>query len=261
MKIRKSHLLTPLLTLCFMPEAHSLSLLMQKYHNVEFAVVEVSEHDSLQLFWKNAATEQPYQSFSTLNKTLQKEKKQLLFAINSGIFGQDQSPLGWHMEKGELLKGLNQITRTNAIGNFSLIPNGVFFVNKDGSRHVLETENFLRNQKRYEPLYATQSGPMLVVNGQLHPKFFPSSDSLKYRSGVCVKNNTAYFAVTQSPINFYYFAKFFQAELGCKDALYLDGTLSQLSYLGKIYGAPFWNVRPYVGIWAVTSPMTKETSK
>lgn len=126
MKIRKSHLLAPLLTLCFMPEAHSLSLLMQKYHNVEFAVVEVSEHDSLQLFWKNAATEQPYQSFSTLNKTLQKEKQQLLFAINSGIFGQDQSPLGWHMEKGELLKGLNQITRTNAIGNFSLIPNGVF---------------------------------------------------------------------------------------------------------------------------------------
>lgn len=235
----------------------SPALMIQEkaYHQVDFVVVEVSEQDALQLFWKQPNIDQAYQSFNGLAKTLAKQKKSVLFAINSGIFGQDQSPLGWHVEEGIRLQALNQVTRKDATGNFSLIPNGVFFIDKSGKHYVLETEQFLKEQTQYDITYATQSGPMLLIDGRLHPKFFSSSDSLKYRSGVCVQNNKTYFAVTQNPINFYYFAKFFQDELGCDNALYLDGTLSQLYYQGKIYGAPFWNVRPYVGIWAVTKPL------
>ncbi len=230
----------------------ALTLQEQKYNNVDFAVVEVSEKDSLRLFWKQPNDEQAYQSFNSLSKTLAKRQINVTFAINSGIFGQDQSPLGWHVENGERLQSLNRITRKDAIGNFSMIPNGVFFIDKNGKRYVIETEQFLKDQYKYDVAYATQSGPMLVIDGKLHPKFYESSDSLKYRSGVCVKDQSTYFAVSQNPINFYYFAKFFQDKLKCDNALYLDGTLSQLYYYGKIYGAPFWNVRPYVGIWAVT---------
>ncbi len=245
------------LILCLMAiqsSAFALTIREQAYQKVDFAVVEVSKDDHLQLFWKQPDLDQAYQSFNGLTKTLAKQKKTVLFATNSGIFGQDQSPLGWHVEKGERLQALNQVTRKDATGNFSLIPNGVFFIDKSGKQYVLETEQFLKNQKQYNIADATQSGPMLVIDGKLHPKFFASSDSLKYRSGVCVHNDKTYFAITQQPINFYYFAKFFQDELGCDNALYLDGTLSQLYYQGKIYGAPFWNVRPYVGIWAVTNP-------
>lgn len=233
----------------------ALNITEQKYHNVDFATVEISEDDGLQLFWKQPNQEQAYRSFNGLIKTLSKQNKKLIFAINSGIFGQDQSPLGWHVEDGIRLQALNQVTRKDAKGNFSLIPNGVFFIDQTGRHYVLETEAFLKDQKKYNATYATQSGPMLIVDGKLHPKFFASSDSLKYRSGVCVKDRQTYFVVTQNPINFYYFAKFFQNELNCNNALYLDGTLSQLYYQGKIYGAPFWNVRPYVGIWAITAPL------
>ena len=234
--------------------AFALTLQEHTYHKVDFAVVEVSKNDDLQLFWKQPDADQAYQSFNGLSKTLAKQKKNVLFATNSGIFGQDQSPLGWHVEKGVKLQALNQVTRKDATGNFSLIPNGVFFIDQSGKHYVLETEKFLQNQHQYTIANATQSGPMLIIDGKIHPKFFAASDSLKYRSGVCVKNEQTYFAITQQPINFYYFAKFFQDELGCDNALYLDGTLSQLYYHGKIYGAPFWNVRPYVGIWAVTEP-------
>ncbi|GAA5096801.1 phosphodiester glycosidase family protein [Wohlfahrtiimonas larvae] len=238
---------------------HNLSFALDirevTYHQVDFVVAEVSQDDHLQLFWKQPNTDQAYQSFNGLTKTLAKQKKQVLFATNSGIYGRDQTPLGWHVENGERLQVLNQVTRKDAIGNFSLIPNGVFFIDQSGQHYVLETEEFLKEQNKYNIVDATQSGPMLVINGQLHPKFFSTSDSLKYRSGVCVKDHITYFSITQKPINFYYFAKFFQEKLGCDNALYLDGTLSQLYYQGKIYGAPFWNVRPYVGIWAVTEPI------
>lgn len=251
-KFRPANILLSLIAV--QSSALGLTIQEQSYHQTDFVVVEVSQNDDLHLYWKQPDADQAYQSFNGLAKTLAKQKKSLLFATNSGIFGQDKSPLGWHVEKGQRLQPLNQVTRKDAIGNFSLIPNGVFFTDQSGKRHVLETETFLKVQQQYEIVDATQSGPMLIIDGKLHPKFFATSDSLKYRNGVCVQNDSTYFVITQQPINFYYFAKFFQDELNCDNALYLDGTLSQLYYLGKIYGAPFWNVRPYVGIWAVTKP-------
>lgn len=253
-KLFSTTILTSALALCY--SASALNMQQQNYKNVDFVVVEVSENDPLNLYWKNTSTEQPYRSLSNLIKIMAKQKEEVLFAINSGIFAQNQSPLGLHVEKGQRLHSLNQVTRNNAIGNFSLIPNGVFFVDDNGKRHVLETEQFLKNQHKFTIVDGTQSGPMLLIDGKMHPKFYASSDSLKYRSGVCVHNDMTYFVVTQSPINFYYFAKFFQDQLSCQNALYLDGTLSQLYYRNRYYGAPFWYVRPYVGIWSVTQPLS-----
>ncbi len=240
----------------WMSTAYSIELTSWNESDNEFIVATISpDTDRLEQFWLNPVTNKPYGSISTLAKALSKQGKQLEFAINSGIFSKDQRPLGWYIEHGEKLQSLNVIAKENAKGNFSLVPNGVFFIDKDGSAHILETHDFLAKQDQFQPKFATQSGPILLVNGEMHPRFIKGSDSLKYRSGVCVDpDNKVQFVVTQTPINFYDFALFFKNRLKCENALYLDGTLSQLYFRGRFYGAPFWNVRPYVGMWGVTVP-------
>jgi uncharacterized protein YigE (DUF2233 family) len=100
---------------------------------------------------------------------------------------------------------------------------------------------------------ATQSGPMLVIDGQVNPAFDETSDSLKWRSGVCAKTpHAVVFAVSESPVSFHAFARVFRDDLGCRDALYLDGTLSRIyTRNGGYAGAPAVMVKPYAGMFAV----------
>lgn len=75
--------------------------------------------------------------------------------------------------------------------------------------------------------FATQSGPMLVVNGLIHTAFRDGSTNLHIRNGVGIlPDNKVIFAMSKKEINFYDFAKYFQS-LGCKNALYLDGFVSR----------------------------------
>jgi uncharacterized protein YigE (DUF2233 family) len=101
--------------------------------------------------------------------------------------------------------------------------------------------------------WATQSGPMLVIDGQLNNQFIGDSNSTKWRSGVCAHGpHQVVFAVSESPVNFHTFASLFRDKLGCRDALYLDGTISQFYIDGTGYtGAPTFMVKPYAGIFAV----------
>jgi len=95
-----------------------------------------------------------------------------------------------------------------------------------------------------------------VIAGQLNPQFVDDSGSLKWRSGVCAKTpHEVVFAVSEVPVNFHDFARLFRDELGCRDALYLDGSISQIFVNGDGYaGAPAFLVRPYAGIFAVFAP-------
>jgi hypothetical protein len=47
-------------------------------------------------------------------------------------------------------------------------PNGIFYI-AAGRAAVAETQAFLK--QRPQTNLATQSGPMLVINGRLHPRF------------------------------------------------------------------------------------------
>ena len=49
---------------------------------------------------------------------------------------------------------------------------------------VMETEAFAKSGRK--PDFATQSGPMLVINGKIHPKFSETGTSAKVRNGVGV---------------------------------------------------------------------------
>lgn len=151
--------------------------------------------------------------------------KQPLFAMNGGMYDPDLSPVGYFVENGRKLRQANM---RRGPGNFHMLPNGVFFVEGDKAG-VMETGAFLKRNRR--PDFATQSGPMLVINGQLHPKFRAKSESRKIRNGVGVSadGRKATFVLSDEPVTFHAFAKVFQRHLNTPNALFLDGSISQLA--------------------------------
>jgi uncharacterized protein YigE (DUF2233 family) len=128
-----------------------------------------------------------------------------------------------YVEAGRELKPL---TRASGEGNFYLAPNGVFWTDQAGRPHVDETEAFAASTVR--PAFATQSGPMLVWRGAVHPRFQPNGASQLIRNGVGVRGDEAFFVISDDPVSFGRFARFFRDGLGCPDALFFDGTVSSL---------------------------------
>ncbi len=166
---------------------------------------------------------QPLANFDALAVNLKTEGRELRFAMNAGMFGTDLKPIGLFVENGVLAKKLNT---KNGYGNFHLKPNGVFYV--EGNRlGVAATDDYVK--LGIKPDFATQSGPMLVINGQIHPKFSETGASYKMRNGVgMVNDHTAVFVITENAVNFYAFATFFRDELKCANALFFDGSISSL---------------------------------
>ncbi len=166
---------------------------------------------------------QPFGYLASLAEGLQQEGHTLLFAMNAGMFDENQRPIGYYVEDGKLLKRLN---RRNGGGNFHLKPNGVFYV-KDGKAGVMETEAFARSG--IKPDYASQSGPMLVINGKIHPKFSETGTSRKLRNGVGIDAaGRAYFVISENAVTFWEFATLFRDELKTDNALFFDGSVSSL---------------------------------
>ena len=178
--------------------------------------------DGIRLY-ENDRSGKPYGSFRALENDLRQDRIYVRFAMNGGMYRDDQSPLGLYVENGKEQRALN--TRSGW-GNFHLLPNGVFYI-QSGRVGVMETRAFAA--AGIKPLYATQSGPMLVIDGKLHPVFLPDSTSFKTRNGVGVTDDgKAVFAVSDGPVRFHDFATLFRDELGCRNALFLDGSISSL---------------------------------
>lgn len=208
-----------------------------------YTVAEVDlTRDRLELHWLNPTTGQPYASFAQVQGRLGKQGREMLFATNSGIYAPGLRPLGLHVEGGKTLVPINN---ARSGGNFALLPNGVFWVR--GQRAgVTETGAYRRLDP--QPTFATQSGPLLLAGGQIHPAFNKGSTSFKVRSGVGVcQDGRVRFAVSAGPVNFYAFAVFFRDRLKCPDALYLDGSISA-------YATPQDNTQlaDFAGIWTVS---------
>ncbi len=217
-----------------------------------YRIVKVDlKREVLSLHWRNPQSGQAFGSIESLRQWGDAHAQRLLFAANAGIYDKQFAPLGLHVENGKTLVPLNLVHGNPASGNFSLLPNGVFAIYADSHAAVRTSADFKADGK--SALWATQSGPMLVIDGQLNEQFLDDSGSLKWRSGVCAKTPTkVVFAVSEAPVNFHTFARLFRDQLGCRDALYLDGSISQLYVDGEDYaGAPSFMVKPYAGIFAV----------
>jgi len=216
-------MLVALLLALAWPAAAEAGCQGMSYGGDDYTVCEFDlRTDHVQLF--NLGSDgQPYLGFDALNAALAAQGHKLSFAMNGGMFGPDYKPVGLYIEGG---KALHKVNRANGKGNFALKPNGVFWVagNHGG---VTETEAFARSGVK--PDYATQSGPMLVINGQIHPKLSPNGTSQKIRNGVgMVDDHTVEFVISDGFVTFYNFALLFRDGLNCRNALFLDGSVSSL---------------------------------
>jgi uncharacterized protein YigE (DUF2233 family) len=138
-------------------------------------------------------------------------------------FDERGKPIGLMVENG---KQVHAINLKAGGGNFHLMPNGVFLVRKDGRSEVVTS-------KAYKPSpdirFATQSGPMLVIEGKLHPKFDVDGTSRYVRNGVGVgRDGKALFVISEDSVSFGKFARFFRDQLKVRNALYVDGSVSSL---------------------------------
>jgi len=193
------------------------------FHNNAFTVCTFdTTKDKISLFNLDASG-QPFGGFERLSQDLNRKSQQLLFAMNAGMFDTSLKPIGLYVENGRQLKKLN---RQNGSGNFALKPNGVFYV-AGKTAGVMESEAFAKSG--IKPDFATQSGPMLVINGAIHPRLSPDGISAKVRNGVgMVDDHTAVFAISDGLVTFYDFATLFRDQLNCHNALFLDGSVSSL---------------------------------
>jgi uncharacterized protein YigE (DUF2233 family) len=160
-------------------------------------------------------------SLQNLKTFAEGNNKKLLFAANGGMYTPEQGPLGLFIQHNKTLKALNTASGS---GNFHLKPNGVFYITTNKTAVICTTTDFKSNA---DIKYATQSGPMLVIDGEIHPAFKQGSVNLHIRNGVGIlPDNTVVFAQSKAEINLYDFASYFK-DLGCKNALYLDGFVSR----------------------------------
>ncbi|MCB9675329.1 MAG: phosphodiester glycosidase family protein [Alphaproteobacteria bacterium] len=152
-----------------------------------------------------------------------KEGRVVRAATNAGMYHADRSPVGLHVQRGVERA---PVVRNARGGNFGLLPNGVFAVDGAGASVVTTPEWTATSGSTW---LATQSGPMLVIDGEVHPRFDPAGTSLKLRSGVGVADaGHVVLALSLEPVRFHDFATLFRDALGCDDALFLDGTVSAL---------------------------------
>lgn len=167
----------------------------------------------------------PYRNFAAYSAARGADEAPVAFAMNGGMFDEEGHAIGYYVEAGERLKQLN---RAEGPGNFHMLPNGVFYGDASENWHVWDSERFYRDVDR-RPEFGTQSGPMLVIAGELHPAISPAGDSVRIRNGVGVDPaGRAHFVISEEPISFGRFARYFRDVVGTPNALFLDGTVSQL---------------------------------
>lgn len=168
------------------------------------------------------ADKQPFGSLAAFAASI--DPAAIAFAVNGGMYGDDLKAIGYYVENGERLKELD---RAEGEGNFYMKPNGVFF-GTGGKWQVLGSNTFF-NTVGDRPQFGTQSGPMLLVDGKLHPDIQDDGPSRAIRNGVGVDaGGKAHFVIADAPVSFGQLARYFRDEVKVKNALYLDGQVSSL---------------------------------
>jgi uncharacterized protein YigE (DUF2233 family) len=194
------------------------------HDGILYALCEVNPTTQRLELYLNDASGRPYGHFSAIDDMLATRGQTLAFAMNAGMYHTSRRPVGLYIEDGETLAPLQ--TR-ESFGNFGLLPNGLLCLTESGAQ-VIETLRYQREAPACRA--ATQSGPMLVIDGALHPRFLPDSTSRYIRNGVGTTANgdRAIFVISRNPVTFHQFGSFFRDALGLPQALYFDGNISRL---------------------------------
>ncbi len=214
-----------LASIASMPLAAELKTLGTGDTQLEVCQLDAAS-DMVRMFWR-APDGAVFGDFDQVQHTLLASHERLLCASNAGIYGKDLQPIGLYVEAGHVLHLLN--TRKNGYGNFYLQPNGVFMLTAQGAA-IMDTDAVAAQWDGLAPTvrYATQSGPMLLQGGVINGAFTPGSGNRVIRNAACVRSGTeVMLAKSRLPINFHDFASVLR-DAGCRDALYLDGSISAL---------------------------------
>lgn len=221
--IRLGWLLTPLMAAFFAAPAPALACERVNFDGAPFTACTIDlTAEDLRLFLRDPDGA-IYGSFSRVDQALGPARR-LGVAMNAGMFHDDRAPVGLYVEDG--VEEMRVIT-SDGPGNFGLLPNGVLCLNDDAAR-IVESRAYAEDPPACRD--ATQSGPMLVIDGALHPRFIPDGTSRNIRNGVGVDatGRTLHLVISDVPVNFHHFARFFRDHLGVPQALYFDGRVSRL---------------------------------
>lgn len=182
--------------------------------------------------------------FSSVNETLAPQGKRLAFAMNAGMYHDDRSPVGHYVEDGQEQM---RVIANPGPGNFGLLPNGVFCI-RQGRADVFETLEFV--DQAPECRFASQSGPMLVIDGELHPRFLPDSTSRYIRNGVGTSDDgtRAIFAISDDYVTFHEFGSLFRDVLQTPNALFFDGNISRMYERASNRSDVGFSLGPIVGV-------------
>ena len=199
---------------------------------------------SARTLWKDRSGT-PYGSLGGIDRTATPETGRMLFAMNAGMYHDNLDPVGLYVENGV---NLRPAVTGGGPGNFHMRPNGVFYITARRTLGVMETRKFVSSKVKAE--FASQSGPMLLIGGKLHPAFTGRGQSRKIRNGVGVSADgaTAWFVISEEPVTFTDFALIFR-DLKAHDALYFDGSISSLYAPSVNRSDRFMPVGPIVAVY------------
>ncbi|MBB3032819.1 phosphodiester glycosidase family protein [Alteriqipengyuania lutimaris] len=166
----------------------------------------------------------PFRSLAKFSASRAEDAPRVAFAMNAGMYDGEGKPIGYYVEERERLKELN---RNEGSGNFHMKPNGVFY--GTGGNWRIKTSDDFYSTVGDRPDFGTQSGPMLLIDGEMHPQISDDGPSKRIRNGVGIdREGKAHFVITNRPVSFGQFARFFRDVAGTPNALYLDGSVSSL---------------------------------
>ncbi len=203
----------------------------QDYEGGRYHLYRIDKADwsRLELAWLGE-NGQPLGDFNGLRQQLAARNKKIIFATNAGIYERGPKPCGLTICAGRELVPVNL---RGGEGNFYLKPNGIFYLDAQTGPGVMEAAEFVNSGLK--PRLATQSGPLMLRNGVIHPAFTVNSPNKRLRNAVGVrkKDGQIIFAMSdrddavKGRVTFHQFTQFF-IHLGCQDVLYLDGDISTM---------------------------------
>lgn len=175
--------------------------------------------NKIDIYWKDSIGNK-FKYFYDLNNYLVSKHKEVLFMTNAGMYTETHNPLGLLIQDGKLKQKIN--LNSNPVGNFYKKPNGVFYITYDNKNAVCNSTSF--NYTSNIRL-ATQSGPMLVIDGKVTSVYNQRSSSIR-RNGVGIlPDGNVLFVLAIKEVTFKEFTDFF-IKYKCTNALNLDGGVS-----------------------------------
>lgn len=195
----------------------------------------------VKIYWRDD-DKIPLTSIENLKQFLSKKGKTLVFAMNAGMYFTNYHPMGLLVQEGKIIVPVNKKSAPNA--NFYQKPNGIFYIDTNHVAAICKTDDFVFN-KGID--CATQSGPMLLIDGEMHPICKKGSTSLNTRNGVGILPDGRILFVLAMYINFYDFAFYFK-NAGCKNALFLDGGISTAYLPEKNWTDSWGDFGPMIGV-------------